>query len=258
MKKITKRVLIYFLLLMLIAIDYPIIDRYIEESLDDYEIGVVERIVDGDTIIVNGSSVRLLGINTPEKGEVYYEEAKKFLNETIHGEVVRLRMGKEDTDLYGRKLRYVFLEERNINLEIVGGGYANFYFPSGKDKYYSDFKKAWLKCLDSNKGICEKSYGNCSLCVELRELDVENQEILIGNKCDFTCKLDGWTIKDEGRKKYTFENYTLDGELKIVVGKGDNTRSTLYWGQEDYVWTQKGDSLFIRDENNKLVLWHSY
>ncbi|MGB2842733.1 MAG: hypothetical protein WBC40_09725 [Halobacteriota archaeon] len=45
---------------------------------------IVSRIIDGDTIeLQNGERVRLLGINTPEKGQPYYEEATNRLKELI-------------------------------------------------------------------------------------------------------------------------------------------------------------------------------
>ena len=39
----------------------------------------VDRVVDGDTFESNGSKFRLLGINTPEKNERFYQEAKNYL-----------------------------------------------------------------------------------------------------------------------------------------------------------------------------------
>ena len=87
----------------------------------------------------NKTSVRLLGINTPEKGEIYYGEAKEFLEYQVLNKTIRLENGKDKTDLYGRKLSYIFLGTKNINLELVKEGLANFYFPSGKDINYNDF-----------------------------------------------------------------------------------------------------------------------
>ena len=42
---------------------------------------IVTRVIDGDTIEINNSyKIRLSGINTPEIGECYYQEAKEFLS----------------------------------------------------------------------------------------------------------------------------------------------------------------------------------
>ena len=258
MKKRNKKLLIYFIVLIIIALDYPFIERYIDKTFEDYELGVVERVIDGDTLEVNGSSVRLLGINTPEKNELYYGEAKEFLVNITQGQLVKLVKGKDDLDLYGRKLRYVFLENENINLKLVEQGYANYYFPTSKDRYYNEFKKAWTQCMTNNINLCERSSDECASCIELKEFDSVKERIVFVNKCDFSCNLTGWTIKDEGRKTYTFPNFALETEVTVKVGTGKNTQDELFWKGEDYVWTKTGDSLFLRDNKHELVLFHSY
>ncbi|MBI3623768.1 thermonuclease family protein [Candidatus Pacearchaeota archaeon] len=258
MNKTNKKILIYFIILLIIALDYPLVDKYIGNAFENYELGVVERAVDGDTVKVNGSSIRLLGINTPEKGEAYYQEAKEFTANITEGQLVKLVSGKQDKDLYGRKLRYLFLNGENVNLKLVQEGLAGFYFPSGKDQYYSEFKSAWLQCLASNKNLCEPSSDKCASCIVLRELNVEKQYLVLANNCSFSCNLEGWSLKDEGMKKFIFPEFALKSEVKVQVGNGKNTKDELFWTGESYVWTKTGDSLFLRDKNQKLVLWHGY
>jgi len=253
--------LIGILILILFALNYKFVNNAVIEFVNDYEEVNVERIIDGDTIVVgNNTHVRLLGINTPEKGEEYYSEARNFLESIILNKTVRLEYGKEKYDRYGRELAYVIYKGKNVNLEIVDEGYANFYFPSGKDKYYSQFMKNWKHCIGNNKYLCEKSDDKCSECIELKLFDYKNQEIVFYNKCNFECSMKEWTIKDEGRKKFSFENFVLgkNGEVKIALGNGTNSKDILFWKRKDYVWTLTGDTLFLRDEKGRLVLWGSY
>lgn len=262
MKKIKKKsglkIAIFFALLLIFAINYSFFDRFVESYVNNYEGGIVERVIDGDTIVVNGSTVRLLGINTPEKGEVYYEEAKQYMENRTLNKFVKLKGGKEDLDLYKRKLRYVYVSEKNVNEELVRKGYANFYFPSGKDDQYNNLKSAFEECLKDGINLCEKSKIPCAKCVEIKELDVANQVLVLKNSCPYYCDLTGWTIKDEGRKKFTFGDFVLDKEVKIVVDEGADTKDILYWRGKSYVWTKTGDSLFLRDKDNKLVLFYTY
>ncbi|MBU0894242.1 MAG: thermonuclease family protein [Nanoarchaeota archaeon] len=260
MKKRNEKILLLFLIFLLIAINYPFLDNALEIFLTNYETGIVERVIDGDTAIINNESVRLLGINSPEKGELYYNEAKEYLEILILNTTVKLKKEKQDTDLYQRKLRYIIIGFTNINREIVKEGLANYYFPSGKDQYYNEFKQAWEECIESNKNLCEKSQDVCSNCIELKKLDYKDQEAILYNRCGFECNLKDWSIKDEGRKKFIFSKINLEPktELLIKVGEGTNTKNVLFWRGEDYVWTETGDSLFLRDEEGKLVLWKSY
>ena len=66
------------------------------------------RAVDGDTVDSSIGKIRLLGINTPEKKQPYYQEAKDFMenyeNKTIAAEV-------HEKDKYGRYLAYIFDSE---------------------------------------------------------------------------------------------------------------------------------------------------
>ena len=259
MNKKRNSLLLLFLIFVLISINYSFLDSVLINFFDESKTFLVERVIDGDTLVVNKTSVRLLGINTPEKGEKYYTESKEFLSKKVLNKSVELEFGKEKYDLYKRMLAYVFLDE-NVNLKIVEMGFANFYFPSGKDKYYPKFYSAWESCIKENKNLCEKSSDKCASCVVLKEFNVESQKIIFENICDFDCDLDNWEIKDEGRKKFFFENFVLMKNLKveIVVGNFTNTNEKLFWKNEEYVWTKSGDTLFLRDSFGKLVLWKSY
>ena len=145
------------------------LNQALENILSVRESVLVNHVIDGDTIKSNQTSIRLLGINSPEKGELYHLEAKEFLENEILNKTVLLEYGKERTDQYKRTLAYVYFENKNINLELVEKGFANYYFPSGKDYYYSDFEKAWEKCIEKNINLCEKSEHICAGCIFLEE-----------------------------------------------------------------------------------------
>ncbi len=241
------------LFLLLIIINYNFLDSKLKDFLIEKDFGVVERIIDGDTIIINGTSIRLLGINCPEKSEEFSLQAKEFLEKKILNKTIRIEFGKQKTDKYGRTLAYVFLGNENINLALIKEGFANPYFPKGQDKYSSQFYKAWKEC---KKNYCEKSKNKCANCIKLKKLDYNTQKVILENICSFDCNLTNWIIKDEGRKKFRFENFILkpNKEVKIVVGKGEG----LVWKGQKYVWTKTGDTLFLRDNQNRLVLYKHY
>ena len=156
-------------------------------------------------------------------------------------------------------MAYIYINE-NINVKLIENGFANFYFPSGRDVHYEDFKKSWENCIVKNINLCEKSTDKCCECIELKKLDYKNQEVIFYNRCNFDCNLEGWKIKDEGRKNFMFDNFVLkkNKEILIKVGEEKNTDDILYWKNEDYVWTETGDSLFLRDNSGKLVFWKNY
>ena len=235
-------------------------DSAITSWIQQREIVLVERIVDGDTIMANNKSVRLLGINSPERGETYYEEASEFLGNLIFNKTVSLEFSKEKYDRYNRTLAYVFISEKNINIELIKNGFANIYFPSGKENCYPEFVKSWEECIKSNLNLCEKSVDQCQSCVNLKEFDYNEEKVIFENICAFDCELTGWTMKDQGRKQFKFPDFTLKSakEVLIITGEGEDSEETLFWSGEDYIWTDSGDSLFLRDSEGKLVLYRNY
>ncbi|MBS3084457.1 thermonuclease family protein [Candidatus Pacearchaeota archaeon] len=242
-----EKIILLILVIMALIANYSFFDNFLEKSYEDSEYGVVERVIDGDTLVINRTSVRLLGINSPEKGEAGYASAMNFLKDGVLEKEVKLVFGREKYDLYKRKLAYVFIGGKNINLESVKNGYSNFYFPSGRDGYYVDFYDAWKNCMGKNINLCEKSYETCMI---LSEWDFKNQRVVLENSCSKEVNITGWSLKDEGRKKYVFEDKSLNSGEKIILTAKD-------WN-ETYVWTFSGDSIFIRDNQGKLVYWDSY
>ena len=168
-------ILLIILILLLIIIDYPFIDRLLQNTFENYEEGIINRVIDGDTVEVNGSKVRLLGINSPESGEKYYLEAKEFLENLALNQTVRMEKSKEDKDRYGRKLRYILIGGTNVNLKLVEEGYANYYFPSGKDRHYEDFKEAFDRIFKEKSNDLIFT-GSLYLISELRNLITRGDE----------------------------------------------------------------------------------
>ena len=90
--------------------------------------GVVERVIDGDTLVlVGGERVRLIGIDTPEKGMPCSQEAKKRLEQLVLGKHVLLAKDVSERDKYGRLVRYVYSKRVFVNLAIVEEGFATSY-----------------------------------------------------------------------------------------------------------------------------------
>ena len=121
---------------------------------------VVERVVDGDTIIVRGvGRVRLIGVDTPETVspgrpvEFFGREASAFAKRLLEGRSVRLEYDQDRTDRYGRTLAYVHLADGTfVNAEIIRRGYGHAYtrFPF---RYRDRFRRFEREARDAGRGL---------------------------------------------------------------------------------------------------------
>jgi endonuclease YncB( thermonuclease family) len=96
------------------------------------ERAVVASVVDGDTVILaDGRHVRLVGINTPERGrdgaphEPFYAQARALLERQVSGQRVSLVAGAERVDRHGRTLAHLLLPDgRNVQEGLLEQGLA--------------------------------------------------------------------------------------------------------------------------------------
>ena len=93
--------------------------------------GKVVSVVDGDTAKVVRSDthkqvkIRFAGIDSPEKKMPYGQAAKRYVASLIAGKIVKIE--PLTTDRYGRTVGYIWLDGKEINLDIVKAGYAWVY-----------------------------------------------------------------------------------------------------------------------------------
>lgn len=95
----------------------------------------VITVFDGDTIKVRGMDltfkVRLVGIDCPEvgfrgqKSQPFGEEAKRYLSSLLDRRKIALK--SYGTGGYNRQLAEVFIDGKNINIEMIRAGLAEVY-----------------------------------------------------------------------------------------------------------------------------------
>ena len=115
----------------------------------------VIRVVDGDTIVIKYSGkyekVRMLCVNTPESVHPDKKQnipmgkvASRYTQKKLIGKSVDLEFEiKKLRGNYGRLLAYVFVDGKNLNLDLVRQGLSPYYTKYGKsEKYDAEFRAA--------------------------------------------------------------------------------------------------------------------
>ena len=114
---------------------------------------LVTKIIDGDTFLIEGGySVRILGIDADERGYPCYQPAKERLEELILNKKVKLEKSIEDKDKWCRYLRYVFLDGKNISLELVKEGLVVSRISPKDIKYKKEIIKAEREAKENKIG----------------------------------------------------------------------------------------------------------
>lgn len=141
----------------------PLFDKRGEKTIvinNNRESVKVKRVIDGDTIeLTDGRRVRYIGINAPEmtdkrKGVLCFAQMAKAENQKlVENKTIELQKDVSDKDKYDRLLRYVWVDGKMINLELIQNGFAKIatYPPDVK---YKDLFLIAQK--ESKQIICNK------------------------------------------------------------------------------------------------------
>ena len=155
------------------------------------------RVIDGDTFTTAGpQSVRLFGVDAPERGEQCYTEATERLNE-LAGDQVRVELGPRAKDRYGRLLYYSYTADgRSIDELLVQEGLAKPWTQDGQHRDHlvgtiRGVKSGGVGCLwkhqptfpqslrEQLKGQCDPSYPNACIPPDLDCGDISQRRFRV-------------------------------------------------------------------------------
>jgi micrococcal nuclease len=190
--------------------------------------GIVTHIVDGDTLdvrLASGKSerIRLIGIDTPERGECYATKATERARLLAMSKPVVLRGdATQDTrDRYGRLLAYVWISGgKDLGYQLIAGGFAKVYVYRNPFQRLSAYRNAeagakgatggqWKACgtpttlttpapTPPSGSNCHASYSPCLPivgdldCADVRALGVAPVRVLGSDPYRLDGDNDGW------------------------------------------------------------------
>ena len=235
------------------------------------ETTAVLDVIDGDTIRIGSQAepeiVRLLGINSPERGECQAAEASAVLRQLVAGREVRLVPEVSERDSHGRLLRFVFSGRDLINETMVRAGLAIAFAVPPDVSAAELLLRAEEAAERAQVGIWNPTAcgpaATHGLVIEGIQSGVgwsggptEGESVVIGNPLASPVQLSGWTLRDSSSThRFQFGDYVLSGgaELTIKTGCGRDEMGTLHWCSTEPVWNNAGDHAFLLDPNGNIV-----
>ena len=125
---------------------------------------VVERVIDGDTIELEGGvRIRYILVDTPESTggatDCYGTNAKTFNEDLVLGKEVTLSYSSECTDRFDRTLAFVTVGGQEVNKLIIERGFGCvLHIPPAGDERADEFKALELQAERANRGL----WGACN------------------------------------------------------------------------------------------------
>ncbi len=217
-------------------------------SPSERESVTIGRVIDGDTLVTtDGRTLRLLNINTPEKGAPGFTYAREQLsnlsNQSVEIEGVGL-------DKYRRWLVRLYTPSYR-NLQLVADGAASKFLVEEEER--EQFANAEEIAITTERGMWKYSphYG----CFE-SHIEPHREYLVLTNHCSSILILN-WTLKDESRKTYRF-GATLLGNVTLHTSTGQDNATDLFWNSKTSIWNNDRDSLYLFDDKGKIVHYATY
>ncbi len=190
-----------------------------------------DEVVDGDTFVTeDGARVRLIGIDAPEIGSCFAEEAQTELARLILGNELELRKDESGEDGYGRLLRYVFVYNENpkednlfVNVELVRGGFVSVRYIKPDKEYLARLQAAEREAQNDEKGM----WGACGGLLEEFALRKTQGGEQASETFDKECVIKGNISKSYGR------DYFLPGCPNYKRVKVDPRKGEMWFCSED-------------------------
>ncbi len=123
----------------------------------------VTSVIDGGTLILDsGQRLRLIGIKAPDKDEEMGLEATDFLKGMIEGKQIYLQIDSlNPKDDFGRIRGVAYIENTNVNIEMLKAGLAHVYPTTPSIVGANDWASFEKEAMEAKRGLWGgKTYYN--------------------------------------------------------------------------------------------------
>jgi micrococcal nuclease len=193
-----------------------------DNQADIFESSVhtVTHVVDGDTIdIENDIRIRLIGVDTPARGECGFSESRAFMQELLKSEQIYIEKDITGADRYDRLLRYIYVPSDDIREDdvlvqdaLLRAGWARTLAIAPDNRYRDLFASAQEEAKRAELGI----WG---LCDPTQEVVAERQAD--SDPIDSSCTIKGNISEKSYGRNYFEEGCPNYNRIKIDVSKGE-------------------------------------
>lgn len=230
----------------------------------DAQTATVSAVLDGDTIrLNNGQVVRYFGLNTPERGQPFADQATRYNEQLVLGKQVRVVAARPEPDSYQRLLAYVYADDRLVNARLISAGWAHVFILDPFDR-----AEEWLRlqrdAQAGDRGMWQAVEGPLKITLVRadapgNDLDNPNGEyVRLCNVSPQPLDLTGFAVENAHNNRYVFPTGRLQPGYTALLLSGPGSTSVrngewrFHWGNGP-VWNNSGDTAFLFDPSGKQI-----
>lgn len=240
----------------------------VEAPEDPFVPAFVERVVDGDTVVLAGRQrVRLAGVNCPEIDEPLGLEAREFTLRMVGRKDVRVRQDRRDR--YGRLVTDIRIGNRSLAEALVEAGLAHvFLIPPVDLQEARVLLEVQEQARDRRVGIwaTDRYLGDFHITsfhanpIGDDTADLNAEYLRIANLRAQPRSLEGWIVSNEHGDRYVFGRVVVPGGHTVTLATGSGEDQTdpeqpirLFWRQARPMWSNRGDVATLMDPEGRVV-----
>jgi hypothetical protein len=218
-------------------------------------------------------------VATVVEGQPLYGKAVEINKEWVLGKTVTLVEDSEITEEEGILLRFVFVEDRFVNRELIGSGFAG---PADYNACIDDFLNVYTGALESDAGYASMDvemygvpYYDTPPAGYFEEEAGRSDEIVISdlfyngekgaqeadeyveirNEGAAAIQLKDWTLSDESGHVFVFPNFGLEAgqSCRIYTNEAHPEWCGFNYESAQAIWGNSGDCAILRDAEGRLV-----
>lgn len=250
--------------------------RWVHDG-DSFDVRFLDRpdAADGDREF---DEIRLQGLDTPEPGSCFADQARSSLIDLLKGREVMVHADwdggrfSDGRDQYFRLIGDVWLDGQLVNVDRVARGYAIARSSSGRfDQAIATAQQSardeglgmWAASACGGATIASQS-GAEQLTIVSVNADAEGRDdenpngewVDIANATSAPIDMTGWTVRDEStRNRFSFPDGFVLSEgttVRVRSGCGSDTSVELFWCAETPVWTNTADTAYLLQPDGRF------
>ena len=248
------------------------LERYQDADLRQMTPATVIRHVDGDTFEVAiadpaygmraEEKVRFMGIDTPEREEPLFAEARAHVERRAGAGPVYLAFDFQRRDQFDRLLAFVYLPDGTLlNAELIEHGLAVVYRGDDLMYFLPQFEDLEREARSRELGVWKGKAAAGVIIVDIRNQS-RDEHVLLRNDGSDPVDVSGWWIcdDDDDRVAIPAEVVLAPGDT-LAVGSGAgcvDTHHPCLRVSKKNIWGNPGDVACLKDRSGALIDSHAY